>query len=239
MNALELPSALPEAEKALAYARQAHQDGVSFETILSNLNFSVEKATLSSEAIQKLNELDIFVYKKFDILLAALGEKPATHLTFTLDEWNAGNKGEESFKKEAEKLFATTTALGLYAATDTRIFEDAEAGAYQVESFSFSRSQENARLTSRLFWSLEQSDELVLGKLLGFPDTAISAFVSETGMIAVDHLPSAIPEDGAFISFRMSTANVEEEIKTVRRWAAATKAADEALYYEILNYSSN
>ena len=74
-----------------------------------------------------------------------------------------------------------------------------------------------------------------LGKLYGFPNTAIEAFIEgEEALVSVDfkELPDDIKREDymAFAGFRLSKKHWREELETVKKWAEDIKQADPSLY---------
>lgn len=200
--------------------------------ILGTLDFSVEKHTLSEEAIIGLETANFSFTEKVPMLLAAMGEKPAS-LVCTgcdLNRWSS----KEVFETESRVIVDTAEKLGLYVCVkdDVEPEDDAQGRRRMNRHFCLSRSEENANILNMAYTiggRGSDADELILGKVLGFPDTAITAFVTGEDLLRPKELPTDTP-DLVFAQFMMSRSNFKQELLTVHGWSEAVKSASPAIY---------
>ncbi len=78
----------------------------------------------------------------------------------------------------------------------------------------------------------EKGDERALGLALGYPETAVEAYMDST-VIPMSNV-STDPKDLAFRRFLLSPGHAAEELQTVRRWTAAVAQTSPDLYAEVM-----
>jgi hypothetical protein len=222
------------ATEVIAHTENSYRDNSTFEEILSSLSFEVGKNIPSTEAIEKLSQSDNLIADKVNILLAALGEKPSSVVVYVSEEWQDGEEEEHISAERTATMLDLARSLELHVCTRDTIEHESHTGlSRNRRAFSLSLSQHNAEILNEVFWTKDTAEELILGKVLGFPDTAVAAYAAQDGMIPVDQLQHETLDDKLFIQFRMSAENADAEIQTVRRWARAVKEADVLLYNQV------
>jgi hypothetical protein len=207
-----------------------------FEDFLASLDFEVQKGSPSPEAIERLRNSNLPIFNKITLLLTALGEKSASSIVVSSEDWMDGEPEKELPEDTASEVLEIAPALGLHVCTrDILDSSEEELGTHwRTRLYSVSLSEQNAQILRDVFRSKDKIDDLILGKVLGFPDTAVAAYVAQDEMISANEYPHETLEDKVFSQFRMSAENYNTELQTVRRWAQAVKKADELLYNEAL-----
>ena len=209
------------------------QDNSEFEDFLASLDFGVQKRSPSPQAIEKLRESNLPIPNRVNMLLTALGERPASAILVGSGSWKTGEQESGLPENRATEVLELATALGLHVRIRDHLGSNEKLDLHWKDRlFSVSLSEQNAEVLDSTFWPKDEVDELVLGKVLGFPDTAIATYVAQGEMVsATDH---ETLEDRAFSVFRMSAGNYKTELQTVRRWASAVRNADETLYNQAM-----
>lgn len=233
MTSVETLSDNSLSTESLATLSDAQLEHISLESILRNLDFSVEKQYPSPESIRLLEESSIFLFDKICMLLAALGEKPASLTAFHLDSWKDGEEEKKVSEEQTLEICTVAEQLGLKTGImDTPVKWSTEDNA-KIRTVGVSLSESNLELLMRTHREYSIASELLLGKVLGFPDTSVIAYATQEGMVPVDQLN--LEGDKAFTSFRLSEKDEIAEMETVYRWADAVAKASPLLYREYVN----
>ena len=219
-----------------SHIEMTHQDNSDFENFLAGLDFEVQKCSPSPQSIEQLREAySLPIFNRVSMLLAALGEKPASSVVISSEDWRTGELENDLPEYIASKVFESATALGLHVRTRDILDSNEELDTHwKSRLYSVSLSERNAEVLAQVMWSKDPVDELILGKVLGFPDTAVVAYATQGEMVSSDEHPHETLEDKTFTQFRLSAGNYNAELQTVRRWTHAIKQADQIFYNQAM-----
>lgn len=178
-----------------------------------------------------------------DVLLVWRGLKPATDVVIGR-EWEVGAAGQGL---DADELYGAKAAMeqaGLAVVEgedESGTMDDGEGRpryAYAQRRCFVAREPQ---IAERLKRAHDEGDERTFGELVGFPPTAVDAYVgSEQGrggkLLDPVDLPAVVRESEsmAFAQYRLSKEHWREEIGTARRWAEEVKRVSPHLYAEIV-----
>lgn len=146
--------------------------------------------------------MDTGIYQKSELILVLLGEKPATDL--------------EHFSDDPEEVADMLESYGLSV-----VQKGVKNSENSRSIFSVSNKES---LAKKLANTDPEEDHEMYGKLMGYPDSAISAFEDENGNKAGNELRlerEEYPEELdklVFNSFILSKKNWEQEVKILQRW---------------------
>ncbi len=195
----------------------------------------------SPESIKQLEEASIFLPHKIDILLASTGDKPAALIFLNSDEWEPGEEEKNISPEGDEELRAIAEALGLHICNKDDVFMFDSGGGQKFRMYMVSRSIDTlATLATIEDEGIDHGNGIrrdrLLGKLLGYPETATDAFVAGTAIGDKDagiHDLEAI----AFGQFAYSSDpdNIGLELETVHAWAKKVEKISPRLYRQRLD----
>jgi hypothetical protein len=241
---------------------------MNFENPLASFFPEKKREQLNrEEAMRCIEELPVDDGSRVDILLAFKGLKRcAADLEISL----MGGEGEEiqiSQEEAVRRLSnfeSSIQKLGLFAVPGERMllddgyaFQGYVVGASLNEAAELNQLWEDAR-SENIPLEQKQIFERRKGELLGFPKTAVDAFVNSIALekktspetrlfaselqIATEELPSDVRSEDymAFLGFMLSREHWREELETVKKWAQAVEEADSALYQRMVrNYQNH
>jgi len=207
---------------------------VNFEKIPEKTpNFEKGK----KEAIEKIKEMDLMLPHHRNLVLVMIGERPLTTFSFTT-ELEKKEMGEQFFEKLKEVVEKANLSI-------ERVEETDEEKKVVTNYFYVAQNKE---IISEAHKAEARGDHETLGKLYGFPETAVKAFAEaaknpekEKELLFEDQkdfLNSLSEEERkqiakerllGFFDFRLSKAHWREELETVRRWKRALEEEDPEL----------
>ena len=163
--------------------------------------------------IEILNAVRIGPEQKAQIILVVLGLKPAAELALYEDNDNV--ETIEAALRQAGLLFTKKETDG--PVESKRLFcEYAFANvASTLEQLSLIDSK---------------SDHAAYGRLMGYPPSAIDAFIDKEKLLPADEYPDMA---GVIFSFKLSKGGWQAELATLRQWSEAIKEFAPAVYQEL------
>jgi len=176
----------------------------------------IEKVRRNNERIEKIKSLKTGFQQIAELILVLLGEKPATDLTIFTDT-------QEEISGEEEKL----KDIGLKFKKKN---QHEKNGRFVAE---FSVAGENNNLNELL--KIDPSvDHEKFGLLMGFPPSAVKAFLDKK-LMSMEDERKILEENPSivFSNFRLSQANGQAEIETLRRWSNEIKEAAPDIYQKL------
>jgi len=108
--------------------------------------------------------------------------------------------------------------------------DEGEAGPsvkYRYEQSRFFVAKD--KTTAEALRNVHEGDDETYGRLSGFPESAIKAYLgaeeNTTALIELGDLPEEVRTQDfmAFATFKLSRGNWREELETVKKWATAIK----------------
>jgi hypothetical protein len=218
------------------------------------------------EALRELEDMPIWTGNKLELLLAAVGEKPASIVEFDSAEWTHGEPEPPFDDATYRQLLDIASKLGLHVLVaewtasitksyqkliDTRPNMLPDARQKLEEKMGHGSMQKNRELlVSRSAETLdklasidrldphapEQRYDQRLGAILGFPPTAVQAYV-EGRAISARQAGEQDPATLAFAQFAVSPENAATELETARRWAQSIKEVSPKIYEQVVSGS--
>lgn len=176
--------------------------------------------------IENLNQLPCHDESKVDLLLASKGLKKATEFIFFEPQ-----KITEEILDKTEQIFKK---LGLYYIRNRRELTD----SMKWKEYIIGKNKEDVLLFQKLWNKGDDFRERtkILGKLLGFPETAISAYIKKETISKFDFFEQVKRGNFlAFGSFAFSKDNWKEEVKIVEKWSKTIKNMDRNLYNKMID----
>jgi len=213
------------------------------------------------EALRELEAMPGSTRPKLELLLPALGEKPASMVEFDFVNWTYGETEPPLDDAKYQQLLGIARGLGLHVRAieqTTSVTKELQRTIDAMPNMSpDTREKLEARMSKGAMQknrdllvsrSVEVLDELEaalsdptrsqydqrLGVILGFPPTATRAYV-EGRTISPKEARIQDPATLAFAQFRVSPENAEVELETAQRWAQSVKEVSPAIYDEVMN----
>jgi hypothetical protein len=217
-----------------------------------------------AEIVESLNALEVTDSEKITFLLIYLGEKPATHLHRRAARRVPGEPERISDHTYFDQAVAWAEQSGLAYEVETEVVNPAalpfkgtegqwlrkkldQAGQLEQAEAEIARGVEEDRLNLYLardeIWlekmkaAVKDNDPRLYGESVGFPDTAIDAYINQEA-VGPGTLADQYPADViAFAKYGISLENADAELTTAQRWADAVRQADPPLYERVLEHS--
>ena len=198
--------------------------------------------SLVQQAIRQLEEdKEIKPVQKALILMVADESKPATWQQISSEKWTEGNKETRIKPERWEELNTIFDALGLVSITSTRLddstFVQPKDGTHQwieLADMSLSKHPEQA---NRLAAAIKSGDHREIGLALGFPKSAVDAFMTKE-LLPISEWPASTKtisaESMKFLNHMVSKDNWKEEIRYLSGFSKRVKELSEKIYYECL-----
>ncbi|MEI7765117.1 MAG: hypothetical protein WCI93_00860 [bacterium] len=180
---------------------------------------------IENKKIENLEQLPCADESKVELLLASQGLKKATDFTFFEFE-----KVTEEVLKKTEEVFKE---FGLFYIKNTRELTEIQ----RWKEYIIGKNKEEVLLFQKL-WNQDDDfgeEAKKKGELLGFPKTAIDAYIKKETISRFD-FPEEIKNKDflAFGNIAFSKDNYKEELKTIEVWAEAIKRMDKDLYLRMV-----
>ncbi len=197
--------------------------------------------------IERIENIDTNNDAKKMIILTWKGLKPVSEFDF--EKYDSDNDPDRLKQiAETEKLL---TDLGLFyhriqkELHGTHFDKEGKGtpATFYKDNYSISKNKEDLEYFVNHFGKKESTEVTKkLGKILGYPESAIEARNSPDRGPTILDPKSEQPElysheEMAFSKFRLSKQNWAEEFKTIQKWAQEIKRLDPKLYEDtIQNY---
>lgn len=195
------------------------------------------------EAIHTLEiEKEIKPIQKALILMVADGKKPATWQQIASKRWTEGRKETRITPERWQELNNIFDKLGLVSVVRTRLddstFVQPKDGTHQwieLADIFLARDQTHA---DKLAEAVASKSPARIGKILGFPPSAVKAFVAED-MIPVAEWPLSTKtvdkESMRFLNHMISRDNWEEEISYLPAFSSRIRELSSKIHHDHLN----
>jgi hypothetical protein len=204
---------------------------------LSPTNPSIQEAIHILEV-----EKEIKPIQKALILMVADGKKPTTWQQIASEKWTEGDKETRITPERWQELNNIFDKLGLTSVIRTRLddstFAQPKDGSHQwIELADIFLARDQAQ-ANKLAEAVASDDSVQIGELLGFPSSAIAAFVSKD-MLPVAEWPlsteSVDKESMRFLNHMVSRENWKQEISYLPGFSRRIKELSDKIYYDRLN----
>ena len=159
---------------------------------------------------------------KVDLLLTVIGEKPACFLEFGRPTRDDKTTQEVEDVKDSIQIFCEQNAL--------------VCDEIRHESDNWTDVVLCIGKDKEIVLDLEHSDIQERGRVLGFPDSAVSVFKKDELLMSEEELPREVKESDyiKFLNFRLSRDHWQEELESVRHRAEMVRTHFPGLYDRIV-----
>lgn len=197
-----------------------------------NLSKTIRDAIRNLAATNLIPAID-----KANILMVLSGDKPSMHTGFFSDDTAIGKNLPEKYLEERAAFSKIVTDLGLkYQLQIKHLEKEINGVASWVEwaVFCIAKDLDTAieLCNARENWNEEKE-----GALLGFPKTAVDAFIHDT-MLDIDDTPLSTEHVSAeamkFLNHRLSKEHWEEEVKYLPDFARNVMRISPEIYNQCL-----
>lgn len=203
---------------------------------------------ISPEFVKKIEDSKLTVDDKVNLILTKAGFKPATELFLTIKNWDGEKVFEHMSEDDVKKIIEIVKESGLPNAIGGRkiVAQQFEMldGTTRFSTFDqmhilIGRSEEELEALKAAFPRgeyEEAEDPEAFGKALGYPPTAVEAFVGKRERIDIKSLPKEVQESDAmlFSSPTLSADNWQEEIRQGKRNADFIRSLSPKIYEEMV-----
>jgi hypothetical protein len=211
-----------------------------FERLLEMQYGKIEKSEKERRDVETIENLDLGKQNRMNLILAYLGKKPTSEIMIGYNERVPFEELEESLvKKRSLERVLSTIGLKFRVSEKESIDED----GFELKIFEFFVGRDERKIEELKDAFLKQDHEKT-GKLLGYPETAIEAFVKEEGIFDRKSWWESLPEkereklleEGVlnFLNFALSKRHWREELELVRKWQRIIREKAPKLYQEFI-----
>ncbi len=171
------------------------------------------ESNLLKDKIAQIEKMDLGLRQLAEAILVLLGKKPTTELI--IYEWN---QDPAEVKRILENAGLVVKEKVGKQPRDTRV----------VSVFAVAL---NKALAEQLVHAEANKDHEAYGRLMGFPETAIRAFLNKGDLLPKGEYPD---NDNFFTSgFKFSKTHAREEFKVLEGWGEAIKTYAPQLYSQL------
>ena len=174
--------------------------------------------------------------------MVADGQKPATWQLIQSEKWTEGDKETRISAQRWRELNGIFSALGLVSATRIRLddstFVQPKDGTHQwieLADIFLSRDQAHA---DALASAVDAGNHEQIGVLLGFPQSAVEAFMTKTSL-PINEWPvstQVVDEDAMkFLNHMISKDNWETEISYLPAFSQRINELSSKIYNDHIN----
>jgi hypothetical protein len=206
------------------------------DTTAKNEYEHVARLVESMDAIPNLTNQD-----KMNILLVFKGLKPATILEFVAPAHDEhANIEIAEYVQGLCELLQSQNFLVHKDCEDENANSGEEGFARDFNHYSVYTAKTPENLSMLVESDTEEdrkTKDYKRGKVLGYPDTAIHAWIDGNILKDVQELPEDVRDSGVlkFVNFRLSRDHWRDELEQVSNEALTVKEMSPALYDDILN----
>ena len=188
----------------------------------------VQRAIANLKAIEGVPTID-----KIFILLVANGDKPSMHTGFFSEPLLLGQPMLKLDIAQKEMLESIINDLGLDYKTQTKTLEKVIDGELMFSEWIVFCVAQQSNITEALYNARQGDDERTEGLLLGYPESAVDAFVNGT-MLDMDDVPVSTDHVTAnemkLLNHRLSKDNWQQEVRYLADYARSIQQLCPELY---------
>lgn len=188
-----------------------------------SLHPSERIAAERKDDIARIEQIDVPEQAAAQLIFVLVGEQPAMNLSFSLTD--------DSIDAAAETL----RAAGLAVVKEPMMKKWPAAALYVARDLATAESL-------RAICNLDEGDasyDEEYGRMMGFPETAIDAFVGRAPRLARDEHPSDVDDPSLVTHFIHSKDHWKEEMEVLRRRRDLIRTYAPELYAKIVRPSSS
>lgn len=193
------------------------------------------------DAIEDLASIDYFpAIDKANIIAVLIENKPSMHTGFFSESTEIGNEPSSVYLQKQSTFENILTNLNLsYKKQIKRLERNVDGKPSYIEWVVYCIAKTLSTAVD-LLNARENNDEKREGMLLGFPATAVDAYVNDT-MLSMDEAPTSTEsisdEAMKFLNHRLSKHNWEDEINYLPTFAENIKNISPKIYTQCLDES--
>ncbi|PJE59607.1 MAG: hypothetical protein COU85_02775 [Candidatus Portnoybacteria bacterium CG10_big_fil_rev_8_21_14_0_10_44_7] len=217
------------------------------------------KQELTPEQIRAIEQMPVFPNEKVELILVKTGLKSVAEIELFSDTWE-GQKGEKPKKISQDKIREIAEDVkqaGLVAEVGEpeedmvkRIKENIPEEEIKPED-EIEQKREKIRISvaadenklKKYLEAIKTGSDTDLGKLYGFPESAIKAYQKEregkgSFLLSRSELPDdkKAQEESLFLTFMIAKDNPEEAMETARKWAQKVEEVNPSIYREYIKW---
>jgi hypothetical protein len=174
---------------------------------------------------------------KANILMVLNGDKPSMHTGFFSDYVAIDKDLPGDYLKDRATFSKVIADLGLKCKMHIKHFEKEVNGVHSYTEWTVFCIAKELGMAIELFDARESCNEEREGILLGFPRTAVEAFVNGN-MLGINEVPSSTEHVSAeamkFLNHRLSKEHWEEEVKYLPNFARTVMRISPEIYNQCL-----
>ena len=208
-----------------------------------------ETRELNAEIVERVEKSKLETFDKVNFLLTKLMLKPASVLEMpiqlkALEEKDTDETIDFFSEQDMQEIIELINSSGLESQSEIGIINASYRSRREPESEKYfegelksmkifiATDKENLEKISKA-WKSDDTESI--GKVLGFPKTAVEAYSKKEDRLYFDELPAEIAQAdyAKFASFTLSKNNWQEELETAKKWAEAMRKNSPNLYKEI------
>jgi hypothetical protein len=193
----------------------------------------VQRAITNLKAIESIPTMDRII-----MLLVANGDKPSMLTGFFSEPLPLGQPMLKSDIAQKKMLESIIDDLGLSYKTQTKILEKEVNGELMFSEWIVLCIAQQPDIVEALYNARKDDDERTEGLLLGYPESAVDAFVNGT-MLDMDKVPKftdyVTANEMKLLNHRVSKDNWEQEVRYLADYARSIKALCPELYEECIS----
>jgi len=208
---------------------------------------NTREGEITPEEIERIEKSKISIDDKINLLLTKGGLKPASKILLVIKTQHDEGLTEHMNEAEVQESLSIIQESGLpYRFKDREVISEPYRTKKEPEVERFLGREQMGILIGRspeklefLERALESKSDEMLGKALGFPPTAVEAFVGKRKPLNRHSLPPDIQHsDGIFFSSpTLSQDNWQEEIKYGEQRGKFIKKISPQLYNEMKSFA--
>ncbi len=201
------------------------------------------------EIIEEIENIPLPPDQKMELFLAFIGEKPVSSLGILYESDKARPGEREEFIRKKNQIEQCLKKTGLYFEIEER--REVEATGVERLKLDFLVAREKKAI-DELKEAQEKQDYVTMGRLFGYPETAVQAFkkgmeterMEDFVIVNEKEWFETLPEEEKkplsqegvldFLIFRLSKEHWREELEVLRKWQRQIQTQAPKLYREIM-----
>lgn len=192
---------------------------------------------MNKKEIELIEDLPLRPIDIWYTFLVALGKKPSSWYFISSDIWRKGQAPKHICQNQIDEIKKVYDEVGIrcsfkISASNAGIMQSDENDERLSETCEILIAKDDETLNN-LVKAVGNKDHEKIGCLLGFPETAVSAFTTKDNIKKSDLEPKIrFSELASFTQFALSKSNWQQELETVKGWLETLKSTSDITYRE-------